>query len=172
MEDSSCTSDTLEIYFRALEEHGPRVGPVIQSCLRRSADDVRRLAKARANVRLCKGIYVEPRRAAFVEPEIVNRNFVRLLEKLLESGCYVGIATHDEALVWHAFRIVDRLGLDPARYEFQMLLGVDEPLRRLILNAGHRLRVYVPFGRYWYQYSLRRLRENPKIAGYLFRSLF
>ena len=84
----------------------------------------------------------------------------------------MGIATHDESLVWHAFRIIDRLGLDPSRYEFQTLLGVDEPLRRLIRDAGHRLRVYVPFGHYWYQYSLRRLRENPKIAGYVFRSLF
>jgi proline dehydrogenase len=172
MEDSSCTSDTLEIYLRALEEHGPRVGCVIQSYLRRSAADVRRLVESRANVRLCKGIYVEPRQVAFQEHEVINRNYVRLLEELLGSGCYVGIATHDESLVWHAFRIIDRLGLDPQAYEFQMLLGVDEPLRRLVRDAGHRLRVYVPFGRYWYQYSLRRLRENPKIAGYVFRSLF
>ena len=97
---------------------------------------------------------------------------MRLLEELLGAGCFVGIATHDERLVWEAFRLIDELKLDRSRYEFQMLLGVDEPLRRLVRDAGHPLRVYVPFGRRWYQYSLRRLRENPKIAGYVAKNLF
>lgn len=172
MEDSSCTRDTLEIYFRLQKLFGHRVGPVIQAYLRRSLDDVRRLGEVKANVRLCKGIYIEPRGIAYTDPELVNRNFGWLLEELFEAGCYVGIATHDERLVWDAFRIIEARGLDPSQYEFQMLLGVQEELRRLILDAGHRLRVYVPFGRQWYAYSMRRLRENPKIAGYVARSFF
>jgi proline dehydrogenase len=172
MEDSSTTTSTLAIYHRLREELGDHVGPVIQSYLRRSLDDVRALARTRANVRLCKGIYVEPRAIAFRDREVINRNFVLLLETLLGGGSYVGIATHDEELVLHAMRIVDRLGLESSQYEFQMLLGVDEQLRRTVRDAGHRLRVYVPFGRQWYQYSLRRLRENPKIAGYVVRNLF
>ena len=171
MEDSSCTTDTLELFFRLHEELPGRLGPVIQAYLRRSLDDVRRLAKVRANVRLCKGIYVEAREIAYKDGEIINRSYLRLLEELLGEGCYVGIATHDERLVWEALQLIDRLGLDRSRYEFQMLLGVDETLRRLIRDAGHKLRVYVPFGRRWYQYSLRRLRENPKIAGYVAKNI-
>jgi proline dehydrogenase len=171
MEDSSCTSDTLEIYTRLQRELGHRVGPVIQAYLRRSLSDVRRLVELRANVRLCKGIYIEPRAIAYHDGEIINRNFVRLLDELLRGGCYVGIATHDERLVWEAFRLIDELGIPTDRYEFQMLLGVDEPLRRLIRDAGHRVRVYVPYGRKWYEYSVRRLRENPRIAGYVVKAM-
>ncbi|MGH9322509.1 MAG: proline dehydrogenase family protein [Vicinamibacteria bacterium] len=172
MEDSSCTTDTLRIYHRLRGEYGDHVGPVIQAYLRRSLEDVRELAKVRASVRLCKGIYVEPRTIAYQDRELINRNYVFLLEGLLGAGCYVGIATHDERLVWEAARIIDRLGLEPSQYEFQMLLGVDEALRRMIRDAGHRLRVYVPFGSHWYAYSLRRLRENPRIAGYVVKNLF
>ena len=99
--------------------------------------------------------------------EIINRNFELLVEELLEAGSYVGIATHDERLVWSGFEIIERLGLAPERYEFQMLLGVDEELRRIICDAGHRLRVYVPFGIKWHAYSVRRLRENPAIVGHV-----
>jgi proline dehydrogenase len=172
MEDSSTTSDTLEIYRRLHEEFADRVGPVIQAYLRRSLPDVRELVRMQANVRLCKGIYVEPREIAYQNREVIRRNYVMLLERLLGEGCFTGIATHDEELVFHAMTLIDRLGLDRGRYEFQMLLGVDERLRRLIRDAGHRLRVYVPFGPHWYQYSIRRLRENPQIAGYVFKNLF
>lgn len=171
MEDSSCTDDTLEIYFRLREEF-ENTGVVIQACLRRSLSDVRRLAAVKANVRLCKGIYIEPRAIAYLDKEIVNRNFALLLEELLAAGCYVGIATHDEKLVWEAGRTISRLGLEPRRYEFQMLLGVDPALRRIIVAAGHRLRVAVPFGPNWYPYSLRRLRKNPAIAGYVLKAMF
>lgn len=170
MEDSSCTTDTLDIFLRLHEKH-ENVGPVIQAYLRRSIDDVRRLAAVEANVRLCKGIYVEPRAVAYQDRDIVNANFGLLLEKLLEGGCYVGIATHDEKLIWEAFRQIDARRLSQDRYEFQMLLGVEESLRRIIQNEGHRLRVYVPFGRHWYAYSLRRLRENPRVAGYVARDV-
>jgi proline dehydrogenase len=171
MEDSSCTSDTIEIYERLADEFD-NVGIVIQSCLRRSLDDVRRLIKRKASVRMVKGIYIEPRAISYLDKEIVRSNYVLLMEELLSAGCFVAIATHDERLVWEAFRIVDRLGLDTSQYEFQMLLGVDAPLRGIIRDSGHRLRVAVPFGANWYPYSLRRLRKNPTIAGYIFKQTF
>jgi len=121
---------------------------------------------------LCKGIYVEPREIAYRDRDMVRRNFTIALERLLERGAYVGIATHDEYLVGEALGLVRRFGLTRERYEFQMLLGVDEQLRRILVDAGHRLRVYVPFGKHWYSYSVRRLRENPKIAGYAFKAMF
>ncbi|HYM81979.1 MAG TPA: proline dehydrogenase family protein [Candidatus Limnocylindria bacterium] len=170
MEDSSCTDDTLALYQRLSEEFD-NVGTVIQAYLRRTLADARSLARTRANLRLCKGIYVEPRAIAYVDRTIVQRNFKRILEELLGSGGYVAIATHDELLVWEAFQVIERLKLDPTRYEFQMLLGVEAPLRRIIRDAGHRLRVAVPFGPEWYPYSIRRLRRNPAIAGHVLRAL-
>jgi proline dehydrogenase len=171
MEDSSCTDDTLAIYD-ALRPASPNLGVVIQACLRRSREDVARLAKVRANVRLCKGIYVEPRRIAYREPRLVRKNFTLLLDDLFRAGCHVGIATHDEELVWDALRLIEKHGIPRDRYEFQMLLGVDEELRGILRDAGHRLRVYVPFGTEWYAYSTRRLKENPEIAGHILRNLF
>ena len=170
MEDSTCTSDTLALHARLREEFD-NVGTVIQAYLRRSIDDVRALAKVGGNVRLCKGVYIEPRAIAYRQRDIVQDNFTWLLEELLNAGCYVGIATHDEKLVWSALRIIDRLRLDPSRYEFQMLLGVEPPLRRIITGAGHRLRVAVPFGAQWYPYSIRRLRKNPAIARHVLRAM-
>lgn len=172
MEHSDCTTPTLEIYRRLRSERPAHVGVVLQSRLRRTLADVEQLTAEPANVRLCKGIYLEPRRIAYVDREIIRRNFVLALERMFERGAYVGIATHDELLVWEALRLVRRFGLDPTQYEFQMLLGVDEELRRILLGAGQRLRVYVPYGEQWYRYSVRRLRENPQIAGYAFRAMF
>ncbi len=165
MEDSPTVDDTLEVFFR-LHEEFDNVGCVVQACLRRTLDDVRHLVSVKANVRLCKGIYIEPREIAYRDREVVRKNYVRLLEELLGGGCYVGIAGHDEWVIWEAFRIIDRLGLDPSAYEFQMLHGVDAELRRIIQAAGHRLRVAIPFGPMWYPYSVRRLRKNPRIARY------
>ena len=172
MEDSGCTSATIDVYRALRSEFGGRVGLVLQSRLRRTLADVEDLARESANFRLCKGIYVEPREIAFTDPELIRRNFVLALERMFELGCYVGIATHDELLVWEALRLVRRHGLDGGRYEFQMLLGVDEQLRRILIGQGHRLRVYVPFGEHWYAYSVRRLRENPQIAGYALKGMF
>ena len=104
--------------------------------------------------------------------EEINRNYLRLLERLLRSRVYVGIATHDEHIVSEAQRLIAELKLPPTAYEFQMLLGVAEPLRERIHAAGHHLRVYIPFGRDWYAYSVRRLRENPRLAGYVLKSMF
>lgn len=165
IEDSSVTDKTFRIY-RRLREEFDNVGAAIQAYMRRTQDDVGDFLAMNANLRLCKGIYVEPRRIAWKGHHTINANFTLALRRLLEGGCYVGIATHDEHLIWEAERIVRETGLDRTKYEFQMLLGVDEELRDVIHAAGHRLRIYVPFGRHWYAYSMRRLRENPKIAGY------
>ena len=170
MEDSPTVDDTLDIFFR-LHEEFDNVGCVMQACLRRTRADVRRLVAAKASVRLCKGIYIEPREIAYLDREVVRKNYAWLLRELLTGGCYVGIATHDEWLVWEAFRILDELDLDPSRYEFQMLHGVDPELRRIILASGHRLRVAVPFGPMWYPYSVRRLRKNPRIARYVLQAM-
>ncbi len=171
MEDSPCIDDTLELYYR-LREDFDNVGVVIQARMRRSLADVRKLAAAKANVRLCKGVYLEPREVAYTEFRLIQENYRMLLEELLGAGCYVGIATHDELLIWDACRIIDRLGLKPHQYEFQMLHGVEPTLRRIVRAQGHRLRVAVPFGPNWYPYSVRRLRKNPAIAGYVFKAVF
>ncbi|MEW6637363.1 MAG: proline dehydrogenase family protein [Actinomycetota bacterium] len=170
MEDSPHTAQTLELVMDAHERH-QNTGAVIQAYLRRSLKDVERLAGRGISVRLCKGIYDEPRRLAYKNFDVVRANYVLLLETLMRAGCYVGVATHDEYLVWHATRLVHQLGLGKDRYEFQMLLGVDEPLRRILVGAGHKVRVYVPFGKDWYEYSTRRLKENPRIATYIARDM-
>jgi proline dehydrogenase len=165
MEDSSTTDDTLRLY-RELREGGvDNVGIVLQASLRRTVADVQALADLRPSVRLCKGIYLEPESIAFTEFEAVRANFVAALDALLAVGCYVGVATHDEWLIQESLRRLD--GLGPEEYELQMLLGVREARASELVAAGHRLRVYVPFGQRWYEYSLRRLQENPKIAGYV-----
>jgi proline dehydrogenase len=171
MEDSSCTNDTVRIY-RELRHEYSNVGVVLQAYLRRTMDDVCALHDLKPNVRLCKGVYVEPREISYHDMRVINRNYVTLLETLLRNGSYVGIATHDELMVWEAFRIIRDLKLSPEAYEFQMLLGVEEQLRDIIRAAGHNLRVYIPFGRDWYAYSVRRLRENPRLAGYVFKAMF
>lgn len=171
MEDSSCTSGTIAI-FDQLHKEFPRMGIVLQSYMRRSEDDVRRLAKTRTNFRLCKGIYKEPPEVAFQGRVEVQENYLRLLRLMLENKCYVGIATHDTVLVDGANTLIKELGLGRDEYEFQMLLGVRPELRRRLLREGHKVRLYVPFGAHWYGYSTRRFKENPEIAGYVFKALF
>jgi len=171
MEDSSCTTDTLRIY-RQLRSDFSNVGVVVQAYLRRTMDDVSSLEDLKPNYRLCKGVYVEPRAISYRDMRVINRNYAMLLEKLLRNGSYVGIATHDELMVWEAMRIIRELGLPASAYEFQMLLGVEEELRDIIRAGGHNVRIYIPFGRDWYAYSVRRLRENPRLAGYVFKAIF
>jgi proline dehydrogenase len=170
MEDSSCTSDTIEIFSR-LREDFDNVGIAIQVYLRRSMSDIQNLVKKKTNFRLCKGIYIESRDIAYKDPDIINNNFAFLIEKALKAGSYVGIATHDEKVIWHTLRIVDQLDLGTKQYEFQMLLGVGEDLCRLLIQAGHRMRIYVPYGERWYAYCMRRLKENPQIAVYTLKAL-
>jgi proline dehydrogenase len=171
MEDARCTDATLRIYRTLRAEFPGRVGVVLQARLRRTMDDIDAITDEPANFRLCKGIYLEPRAIAYTDAEIIRSNFTLALRRMFERKAYVGIATHDERLVWEALRLVRQFGLTPAQYEFQMLLGVEEELRRILLGAGHRLRVYVPYGQEWYAYSVRRLRESPQIAGHALRAL-
>jgi proline dehydrogenase len=166
MEDSPYTDKTLQIVHDTYRRHG-NTGAVLQAYMRRSLEDVQNVIEAGFSVRLCKGIYDEPRAVAYKDFDTVRQNYILLLDELLKGGVYVGIATHDEYLIWHALRLIHQLEIPKDRYEFQMLLGVDEELRRILVKAGHKLRVYVPFGEDWYEYSTRRLKENPKIAGYV-----
>jgi proline dehydrogenase len=170
MEDSATTDDTLRIYRQLREEGHENVGVVLQAYLRRTLDDVRALADLRPNVRLCKGIYVEPPSIAFTDDDSVRANFLRCLDALFNARAYVGIATHDEWLIRESLRRVEERKLGSDEYEFQMLLGVREARATELVREGHRLRVYVPFGEHWYQYSLRRLQENPAMAGTVARA--
>ena len=170
MENATCTTDTLDVY-RSLRNEFDDVGIVIQAYLRRSIDDVSAIQSIPPNVRIVKGVYVEDRSIAYKDSRIINRNYIRLAESLLTDGAYVAFATHDELLVWEALRLVERLGIPASGYEFQMLLGVEEKLRNVIRDAGHRIRVYIPFGRDWHPYSVRRLRKNPAIARHVMRAM-
>ena len=161
MEDATTTDDTLRLYRELREDGLDNVGVVLQARLRRTLDDIAALADLRPNVRLCKGIYVERWAIAHTNFDEIRESFVRCLEALCEAASFVGIATHDEFLVSEGRRIAQE------RYEFQMLLGVRESLGDELVRAGERLRIYVPFGHQWYEYSLRRLQENPRIAGYV-----
>jgi proline dehydrogenase len=161
MEDSSTTDRTLQLYRELHGEGHDNLGVVLQAYLERTLDDVRGLD----NVRLCKGIYVEPPAIAYRDFDEVRASYVRSLEALVAQGSYVAVATHDEYLIGEALRIVEPLPRD--RYEFQMLLGVRPDRADELVADGHRLRVYVPYGTHWYEYSVRRLQENPKIAGYV-----
>jgi len=172
MEDSSVTEDTLTVY-RALRSEFPNVGIVLQAYLRRTRGDAAALtAEGLGNFRLCKGIYIEPERIAYKDKNEINDSFLETLELMIREGAYPGIATHDSALVEGAYGLISRYGLRREQYEFQMLLGVRPELRSQILRAGHRVRVYVPFGKQWYQYTIRRFKENPSIAGNVLKALF
>jgi proline dehydrogenase len=170
MEDSPYTEVTLNM-VRDMYRRNENTGAVLQAYMRRSIEDVQNIIQSGFSVRLCKGIYDEPRSIAYKDFDTVRQNYIFLLDELLKGGVYVGIATHDEFLIWHALRLIHQLGVPEDRYEFQMLLGVDEELRSILVEAGHKLRVYVPFGEDWYEYSTRRLKENPKIAGYVTRDV-
>jgi proline dehydrogenase len=161
MEDSTTTDDTLRMYRELRGDGLDNVGVVLQARLRRTLDDIAALAELRPNVRICKGIYLEPESIGFTDFDEIRASYVRSLEALAETASYVGIATHDEFLISEGKRIARE------RYEFQMLLGVRESLGRELVVEGERLRIYVPFGSQWYEYSLRRLQENPRIAGYV-----
>jgi len=172
MEDSSTTSSTLNLYKRLRAEGFENVGIVIQANMRRSEEDIRGVTPLKANIRLCKGAYIEPEALAFRGGDEIRRSYVKLLKTLLEAECHVGIATHDDFLINSAYQFIRQMNLKKTDYEFQMLHGVKVRLRDRMVADGHRLRVYVPFGRHWYAYSIRRFKENPQIARYVLRALF
>ena len=172
MEDSSTTSETLELYGRFRSEGFENVGVVIQANMRRSEEDILSLIPMKANIRLCKGAYIEPDTIALKSEEEIRLNYLKLLKRLLEEKCYVGIATHDDFLIDGAYRYIQEMNLQSFDYEFQMLYGVKSRLRDRIVADGHRLRLYVPFGQSWYAYSIRRFKENPQIAWYVLQAIF
>ena len=171
MEDSPHTDSTFRLYRRLREKYN-NVGVVIQSYLKRSYNDVVELNKLNTNYRLCKGIYIEPAEIAYKERQKVRDNFVNILKEILKAGNYVGIATHDEYLINESYRLIKELNVPKDKFEFQMLLGVKEDLRDKINADGYKIRIYVPFGKQWYKYSIRRLQENPQIAGHIVKNLF
>jgi proline dehydrogenase len=172
MENHPTTDTTLQMYRNLRRDFPGHVGTVIQSYMRRSEADIRLLMEeAHTNLRLCKGIYIEPESIAYRDREEVRDNYKLLNDVLLRNGAYVGIATHDDVLIDHAKELVRSLGLERGKYEFQMLLGVRPAKRDQILSEGHRMRVYVPFGDQWYAYSTRRLKENPNMALHIVKAI-
>lgn len=168
MESSEYTQRTLDFFYNRLYPvYGNHVGVVIQSCLRRSEADVDLLIERQARVRLCKGAYLEPPAVAFPDKADVDRNYVTLMERLMERGNYPGLATHDAAIIARARVFAKDRGIDPARYEFQMLYGVRRDLQDQLRKAGYNMRVYVPFGTQWYPYLMRRLAERPANIAFI-----
>jgi proline dehydrogenase len=176
MEDSNCVDLEIHLFRRLKAEFLASVGLVLQAYLRRTMDDLKDLMDLHStalplNFRLCKGIYAEPGRIAFQHRDEINAHFLKDLDFMFRSGVYPGIATHDRALVEGALALIDRYNVPRDRYEFQMLYGVTPDLRRTLTDAGHTMRVYVPYGRHWFGYSTRRLKENPKIVNSIIKSL-
>ena len=171
MENVPYTSSTIEI-FKELQSEFNNVGIVVQAYLKRTIDDVIDLNKTKTNYRLCKGIYVESEKVAYKDKQFIRDNFLKLLEEMLKNGSYVGIATHDEYLINGAYKMIEEMKLTKDKYEFQMLYGVTEKLRDKINSDGHKIRIYVPYGKKWYPYSIRRMQENPEIAGHIAKSVF
>ncbi len=176
MEDSQCVDLEMELFKRLHAEFPKNVGLVVQAYLRRTLDDLKNLKplhseNAPLNFRLCKGIYVEPEEIAYKKYDEVRAHFLNDLEYMLSNKLYVGIATHDSYLVEQSMKLVEKYKVPKNRYEFQMLYGVTPDLRQSIIDKGHRMRVYVPFGKQWFNYSSRRLKENPKIAQHIIKAL-
>jgi proline dehydrogenase len=169
MEDSSTTDKTFDVYKRIFQEY-KNVGVVIQAYLKRSLDDVIVLNKLGTNYRLCKGIYVEPATIAIKDRQAIRDNFMKILKQMFLDGNYVGIATHDKYLIDESYKLIKELNIPKDKFEFQMLLGVREDLRDKINKDGYKIRIYVPFGKEWYAYSIRRLKENPSIARHIVKS--
>jgi len=171
MEDSPYTDLTIDVYRRIYEEY-KNVGVVLQAYLKRTSNDTVLLNKIGTNYRLCKGIYIEPATIAYKDKQAIRDNFMKCLELMLKNGNYVGIATHDKYLIDKSYEMIKELNIPKDKFEFQMLLGVREDLRDKINKDGYKIRVYVPFGEDWYRYSIRRLQENPQLAGHIVKEFF
>jgi proline dehydrogenase len=172
MEDSTCTTDTLDIYKKLRKEYD-NVGTVVQAYLKRSQEDVKDLIdNGIAHVRICKGIYDESSDIAYKDKERIRENFLNLIQTMLDSGSHVGIATHDKVVVEKSHQLICSKNIPKSKYEFQMLLGVTENLRSELVAQGQRMRVYVPYGEQWYGYCMRRMKENPQLVGHIVKNLF
>jgi len=177
MEDSPCTDDEIALFRRLKSEFPANAGLVIQAYLRRTMKDLEAMldlnkAEIPLSFRLCKGIYIEHESIAFKKYEEINQHYLEDLEFMFRNKIYVGIATHDKPLVEGAYNLIKKYNVPRNMYEFQMLYGVTPKLRESILNDGHNMRVYVPFGKQWFGYSTRRLKENPKMASHIIKAIF
>jgi len=177
MEDSPCTDDEIALFRRLKAEFPSNVGLVIQAYLRRTFKDLEQMldlnsAEIPVSYRLCKGIYVEPEAIAFKKYEEINQHYLEDLEFIFRNKIHVGIATHDKPLIEGAYKLIKKYNVPRHMYEFQMLYGVTPRLRESIVNEGHTMRVYVPFGKQWFGYSTRRLKENPKMASHIIKAVF
>ncbi len=177
MEDSQCVDMEIELFRKLKKEFPKNVGLVLQSYMRRTMNDIENMMDLSTsdnpvNYRLCKGIYVEPENIAYKKYEEVNAHFLEDLEYMFKNGIYPGIATHDEKLVDGAYELIEKYKVPNDKFEFQMLYGVTPALRKSILDNGFRMRIYVPFGKDWFAYSTRRLKENPKMAQEIMKALF
>ncbi len=177
MEDSPCTDMEIEIFRELKQEFPSSVGLVIQAYLKRTYKDIENLAdlntpEAPVNLRLCKGIYVEPAEIAYKDHNEINANYLKDLELMLQLKMFPAIATHDVELVEGAYALLEKYAVDKKDYEFQMLYGVTPALRQSILDKGHSMRVYLPFGADWFGYCTRRLKENPKMVSMAIKALF
>lgn len=177
MEDSQCVDMELELYRNLQQKYPAHVGLVLQAYMRRTMKDLLNMDNIHLNgtplnFRLCKGIYNESKEIAYKGFEEIRQHYLEDLDYMLSHNMYVGIATHDKYLVEKAFEMIKAKNLDKSKYEFQMLYGVTPELRSSIVKQGHRMRVYVPFGKDWFGYSTRRLKENPKMASHIVKALF
>ena len=172
MENSPYTSETINLYKKAFENYS-NVGIVLQAYMHRSKDDLDKLANEKFNVRICKGIYIESEDIAFRDYQKIRDNYIVLVQQALIKGAYVGIASHDEYLIDKLYLWIKDNQIPTTQYEFQILHGVpmEKKLQQLI-KEGNKVRVYVPYGDNWYDYSVRRLKENPKMAGYIIKNIF
>jgi len=172
MESSKNTDSTFEIYKDLFKTY-PKVGVVLQAYLKRSIADIEKFAEPGFNARICKGIYKENKNIAYQNPEDISKNFLSMAEIMLAKNYYACYATHDLQLIDDLVSLTKEMGADPSKFEFQVLYGV--PMKgklKKLLKSGYKVRVYVPYGPDWYEYSLRRLKENPNIAGYVIKNLF
>jgi proline dehydrogenase len=171
MESSAYTQRTLDVHLELWSAGFQNVGIVLQAYLYRTASDVERAIRQGVRVRLCKGAYLESSRLAYPDKAAVDENFAQLMEQLLTRGRQPAIATHDERLIRLALEICQRERIDPNRFDFEMLFGVRRDLQLKLVQQGYRVRVYVPYGREWYPYLVRRLAERPANLGFFARSL-
>lgn len=177
MEDSLCTSIEIEIFRRLKTEFPKRVGLVLQAYMRRTLDDIKSLKdlnypEAPLNIRLCKGIYIEEAKLAYKGHQEIRDHYLENLRFMLENGIYVGIATHDKFLIDKSYQLIAELKVPKDKYEFQMLYGVTPQLRKSVVEQGHNMRVYVPYGMQWFGYSTRRLKENPAMVWHIIKAIF
>lgn len=177
MEDSPCTDPEIELFRKLKGEFPGNVGLVLQSYLKRTHNDLENMMDLHSstyplNIRLCKGIYVEPEAISYKKYEEINSHYLEDLEFMLKNRMYAAIATHDKPLIEGAYRLIEKYNVPGNMYEFQMLYGVTPKLRDKIVADGHKMRIYVPFGRQWFSYSTRRLKENPKMATHIIKAIF